>query len=154
MRVEVFAGETDVPLFVTYVDSVFAGATTDMVQLRYTWAVDTAVTDVKSDDKYGVFKVISQTPLILNNTENTVTLTQDSTVDLMGNLKFRVADSTTTRYYPKVDYEILGEGVTPGVTPAETTPAKPAATPKEPGFEAVFAIAGLFAVAYLVLRRK
>ncbi|MBU4373823.1 PGF-CTERM sorting domain-containing protein [bacterium] len=29
-----------------------------------------------------------------------------------------------------------------------------ATTPKEPGFEAVFAIAGLLAVAYLVLRQR
>jgi S-layer protein (TIGR01567 family) len=45
------AGESDVPLFVTYVDSVFAGATSDMVQLRYTWAVDTSV--IEKDDKEG-----------------------------------------------------------------------------------------------------
>jgi S-layer protein (TIGR01567 family) len=45
------AGESDVPLFVTYVDSVFAGATSDMVQFRYTWAVDTIVTE--KDDKEG-----------------------------------------------------------------------------------------------------
>ena len=37
---------------------------------------------------------------------------------------------------------------TPGPTPTPTP------TPKEPGFEAVFAIAGLLAVAYLVVRRK
>src|SRR3989304_399780 len=33
------AGESDVPLFVTYTDAVFSGATTDVVQLRYTWVV-------------------------------------------------------------------------------------------------------------------
>jgi S-layer protein (TIGR01567 family) len=37
------AGESDVPLFVTYVDSVFSGAASDTVQLRYTWAADTTV---------------------------------------------------------------------------------------------------------------
>jgi len=41
----------------------------------------------------------------------------------------------------------------PTVAPPTATPtATP--TPEEPGFEAVFAIAGLLAVAYLVLRRK
>ncbi|MBU4373828.1 MAG: PGF-CTERM sorting domain-containing protein [Euryarchaeota archaeon] len=39
-----------------------------------------------------------------------------------------------------------------GVTSAVTTPATP--TPKEPGFEAVFAIAGLLAVGYLVVRQR
>jgi len=38
---------------------------------------------------------------------------------------------------------------TPSPTPAPATP-----TPKPPGFEAVFAIAGLLAIAYLVLRRR
>ncbi|MCZ7385592.1 MAG: SUMF1/EgtB/PvdO family nonheme iron enzyme [Candidatus Methanoperedens sp.] len=36
-------GESDVPLFVTYIADVYAGATSDMVQLRYTWAVDTTI---------------------------------------------------------------------------------------------------------------
>lgn len=185
-------GESDVPLFVTYIDSVFAGATSDMAQLRFTWVIDTSITEIKGGDKFGVFKVQSIDPQIkLNNTDNTVTLSKDTSVDLMGNMKFRVADSDTVRIYPKVDYEIVGAGVTPGATEtaavtgtatvtgtAKATPKgnvtvtaaataavvetakapektpKPTATPKEPGFEAVFAIAGLLAVAYLVLRRK
>ena len=45
---------------------------------------------------------------------------------------------------------------TPAPTPVTTpTPTEePTPTPEEPGFEAVFAIAGLLAIAYLVLRRK
>jgi len=41
---------------------------------------------------------------------------------------------------------------TPTATPTPTW--TPAPTPEEPGFEAVFAIAGLLAIAYVVLRRK
>ncbi len=187
-----FAGESDVPLFATYVDSVFAGATSDMVQLRYTWAIDTAVTEIKTSDKFGNLEVqtADDDNIKLYNKDKTVTLSQDTTVDIFGDLKFKVADSTTLRYYPMVEYQIgdvvtppgqtpgvtpgMTPGVTPGVTPkvnatatpamttpamtekatpAATTPA-PAATPKEPGFEAVFAIAGLLAVAYLVLRQR
>lgn len=43
---------------------------------------------------------------------------------------------------------------TPEVTPTAPPIESPTPTPEEPGFEAVFAIAGLFAVAYLVMRRK
>jgi len=43
---------------------------------------------------------------------------------------------------------------TPMPTPTPTPTITPTPTPKEPGFEAVFAIAGLLAVAYLVLRRE
>jgi len=43
----------------------------------------------------------------------------------------------------------------PEVTVAATEkPAAATATPKEPGFEAVFAIAGLLSVAFLVLRQR
>jgi S-layer protein (TIGR01567 family) len=188
------AGETDVPLFVTYVDSVFAGATSDMVQLRYTWAVSTSVTQVKSSDTYGIFKdaAIDQNAktLSLKNTDTDVSLTQDSTQDLMGNMKFLVADNATLRFYPKVDYEITGENVTAtatagapgatatgtptnvtnvtgvptgaatiGATTAGTTVetaavATPTPTPRASGFEAGVAIAGLLAVAFLVLRQR
>ena len=46
--------------------------------------------------------------------------------------------------------------VSPTVSPTATPTVSPAVspTPKPPGFEAVFAIAGLLAVAYLVLRRR
>ena len=40
----------------------------------------------------------------------------------------------------------------PGATAAPAATTTP--TPEEPGFEAVFAIAGLLAIAYLVLRKK
>ncbi len=178
------AGESDVPLFVTYVDSVFAGATTDMVQLRYTWAVSSSVTTVKTGDTYGLFK-----DAVIDNTAKTITikndgaisLSRDATIDLMGNMKFRTADSDTLRFYPKVDYEILAPGVTPTPPPGAGTPnatvvvttpkinvtgnvtppptekatATATATKKtEPGFEAIIAIAGLLAVAFLVLKQR
>ena len=174
-------GESDVPLFVTYIDSVFAGATTDMVQLRYTWVVSPTVTNVKSGDKFGVMEVVDNTggKISLNNTDTSMTLSQDSTVDIMGSMKFRVADKANIlRFYPMVEYQIGPTPPGPNVTvtiPKPTTPGPnqtvnvtvtvtvppttvatitPPPTKKEPGFEAIFAIAGLLAVAFLVLRQR
>ncbi len=101
------AGETDVPLFVTYVDSVFAGATSDMVQLRYTWAVSTSVTQIKSSDTYGIFRdaIINQTAhsLSLKNSDTEITLSPNTIVNLMGKLKFIVADKLDVlRFYPLI----------------------------------------------------
>ncbi|KCZ72356.1 PGF-CTERM archaeal protein-sorting signal, partial [Candidatus Methanoperedens nitroreducens] len=179
-------GETDVPMFVTYVDSVFAGATTDMVQFRFTWVISSDVTQIRSADTYGVFKdasvnTVTRT-LSLKNTDTEISLTRDSTQDLMGNLKFRTADSNELRFYPKVDYQIgevepgltptpigtptptppVNVTVTPTATPPVETPVEtpppatptPTPTPETPGFTAVFAIAGMIAVAYLVLRQR
>ncbi len=182
------AGQTDVPVFLTYVDSVFAGATSDMVQLRYTWAISESVTHVSSSDTYGVFKNanVAGKTLSLKNDDTALTLTRDSTQDLMGNMKFLVADNETLRFYPKVDYLIGGGNITPTATagapvatatgtptnvtvtptvpsvtpagtvrpPVETPVATPTPTPRTSGFEAGIAIAGLLAVAFLVLRQR
>ncbi|MCK4732937.1 MAG: PGF-CTERM sorting domain-containing protein, partial [Methanophagales archaeon] len=46
-------------------------------------------------------------------------------------------------------------GPTPAPAPATTTPSpSPTSAPEQPGFEMVFAIAGLLTVAYLISRRK
>ncbi|SNQ60198.1 hypothetical protein MNV_170001 [Candidatus Methanoperedens nitroreducens] len=133
----------------TYVDSVFAGATSDMVQLRFTWAISTSVTQVKSSDTYGIFKDASidqaAKTLSLKNTDTDVSLTKDSTQDLMGNMKFQVADSDILRFYPKVDYEISGAEVTAtatagvGATVTATVPTNVTAVPTT-GVTAVTAI--------------
>ncbi|MCX9083395.1 MAG: PGF-CTERM sorting domain-containing protein, partial [Candidatus Methanoperedens sp.] len=146
--------------------------------------------EIKSGDDYGVFEVtdLANDKINLTN-KNTVSLSRNTETTLMGNMKFKIADSNTLRFYPKVDYVIgTGGDVTTGTgatatatttvkgnvtqtltaTPTEVktqeTPAaatttgetgKPATTtPTEPGFEAVFAIAGLLAVAFLVLRQR
>lgn len=100
-----FAGESDVPLFVTYVDSVIAGETSDIVQLRYTWAIGTLVTEIQSGDVFGNMEVTSTTNnfIELKNKDNSLELTQGGTVDIMGNLKFKVADDPNfLRFYPVV----------------------------------------------------
>lgn len=104
---ESIAGETDVPLFLTYVDSIFQGATTNMVQLRYTWLVSGAVTIIKAGDKFGVFEVKKAGPdaIVLESTTS-ITLCQDGTIDLMGALKFRVADrADVLRFYPFISFQ-------------------------------------------------
>ncbi len=88
--------QTDVPVFVTYVDSIFAGAAINMVQFRYTWAIDTSLMEIKSGDKYGILKVVSlDTPckrLVLKNTDSVVCLSPGATVNLIGYYSFIVAD--------------------------------------------------------------
>jgi len=51
-------------------------------------------------------------------------------------------------------YMEVGAAVSPTTTPTPTSAPTETPTPEEPGFEAVFAIAGLLAVTYLVVLRK
>jgi len=53
-------GESDVPIFVTYVDSMYAGATKDMMQLRYTWAIDpSGMMEIRKGDILNNFEVVT-----------------------------------------------------------------------------------------------
>jgi len=49
------AGETNVPVLVTYIGGIFSGNTSDMLQFRYTWAIDTNVTEINPGDIFGIF---------------------------------------------------------------------------------------------------
>ena len=182
-------GESDALLFTVYVDTIFSGATSDMVQFKYAWLIDeSSAKEIKSADRYGVFEVREAgSALIRMDNENSISLSKNTETTLMGELKFKVADNNTLRFYPKVDYVITeGGNVTPTVTgtaprgtpgvtvtgtatatfttarPTEaatplgtvTPPKPPVTTTTVPGFEAMFAVAGLLAVAYLVLRKR
>ena len=190
-------GEDDIPVFSCYVDAVFRGTDSNVVQVMYVFLIDDDVLEIETSDTYGAMEVMtaSSAGIRLTNDETTIDLDLDTTEHIMGNLYFKTADDDVNdniRFYPYVEYTI-GEGVvaaeeeeeppteveTPeaNVTPTEVvTPAPeptaaiaeetaavaeetaaPAEEPtkkKAPGFEAVFAIAGLLAVAYLVLRQR
>ena len=61
-------------------------------------------------------------------------------------------DLFDTSFYDKIVE--IAPAPTPEVTPAPTPTPTPSPTPPTPGFTAVFAIAALLAVTYLVLRRR
>ena len=187
-KTKTIMGESDALLFTVYVDSIFSGATSDMVQFKYAWLIDeNSAKEIKSADRYGVFEVrTADSNNVRLSNENTVSLSKNTETTIMGEIKFKVADNDTLRFYPKVDY-VVGEpgnvtgtatvtgtvrptvNVTTNMTAVPTIPVPtgevtaiattvrpppPTATPTEPGFEAMFAIAGLLAVAYLVLRQR
>jgi len=134
--------------------------------------------DVVED--YDVFHM-DETMITIDNAED-ISLAEDGIVDIMGGrFAVRVTDgktlaalakvviiegdgvatATATEDETEVGTEVGTEGgevVTEDGTPAAETPTEvPTEEPtpeEEPGFEAVFAIAGLLAVAYLVLRQR
>ncbi len=95
------AGESDVPIFVTYVDSVFAGATSDMMQLRYTWLISDNVTNITTGEVFGNLTVVqsNDTAINLTNTNN-ITISRNSTTNLMDSLYFRDRGNASLEYYP------------------------------------------------------
>ena len=95
------SNETNVPVFITYVDSVFAGATTDMVQLRYTWLISSNVTTINNGDQFGLLQVDSISPnIVLTNKISSVNLPRSNYSNITEKLRFKVADNDTLRFVP------------------------------------------------------
>ncbi|GFO97289.1 S-layer protein, partial [groundwater metagenome] len=93
---------SDLPIIAVHFDSVFRGREVNAVFIRGVFQISESYTQVKSGNKYGAMKVTGTTNGIQMENDNTIDLSSGSTSDVMGNIKFRVADSTVLRFYPFV----------------------------------------------------
>ncbi|MGP8337186.1 MAG: S-layer protein domain-containing protein, partial [Methanosarcinaceae archaeon] len=58
---------------------------------------------VEDGDTYGEMKVESTSDKIIMKNDDSISLSRDKTISIMGDIKFKVADSNTVRYYPFVE---------------------------------------------------
>ncbi len=96
------AGENNVPVFVTYLDSVFNSTGSNIVQLEYTWLISSDVKEIKSGDIYGNM-IVDQAGGYYLTLKNRASLNMNpgSIVNITDNFKFRVANDTSAlRFYP------------------------------------------------------
>ena len=129
-------GESNVPVFVTYVESIFSGAEgmATFVQLRFTFLISPNVLEIKAGDKFGILEVkeANENYVLLYNKEKT-NLAQNAVIDLGNGLNIKVADSSTAlRFYPYFEQVILANSkieLKAASTTATTTTATSAASP-------------------------
>ncbi len=177
-----YEDEDDVLLFSCKIDTVFRGTDSNMVVVKFVFLRSDTILDIDGGDTFGVMEVKGTSGSIVLKNDETITLDEDSEVEIMDGLYFKVADSTTLRYYlaktvslvcPECpDCPELEERPPcpdcPDPEPCPEcpecpTPTPPATEPNDdtgnggqttPGFEAVFVIAGLLVVGYLVLKQR
>ncbi len=95
-----FAGESSIPIVAAYVEGIFKGTTRDMVKLGYSWFIYN-VTNITPGSSFGNLTVDRTSDDALNLTNvNSINLTQNSAVHLMGDLYFNVTNSSTLEYFP------------------------------------------------------
>lgn len=134
-------GDDNVLVFAVYIDSIFAGTTSDMIQFKYGWMIypDTAK-EVKTSDTYGAMEVTTAgaNHIELRN-KNSISLSQNSVVSIMDNMEFKVADNNSVlRFYPRINTETTVEAtpikaVVTTVAPIQTTaPPAPVQTTAVP----------------------
>ncbi|PXF61558.1 MAG: hypothetical protein C4B59_03130 [Candidatus Methanogaster sp.] len=99
--------EGEIPVFSCYVDAVFRGPDSNIVQIMYVFLIDDDVLEIDVSDTYGAMEVqtASKTWVILANYETTIDLDTDTTEHIMGNMYLKTADDDNAiRFYPMVEY--------------------------------------------------
>ncbi len=94
---------SDLPIIAAHIETVFSGREANAAFIKGIFQISEAITAVTTNDQYGIMKVteVSDNRIQMNST-STVTLTQNSIIDVMGNIKFHVADSSDIRFYPYI----------------------------------------------------
>ena len=184
----------DLVIIAAHFKNAFRGSDTNLATIDGIWQISEEATEVKVDTEYDKMRIasVSADTITMDNKDNTVTLSKNKDLSLMGDVKIKTADADVLRYYIYKDVTIEGAEAAPAVVaapaveaaPVEAAPveapaaeaapveetkaveepaaeAAPAAenataepAKEQPGFESIFAITGLLAVAYLVLGRR
>jgi len=94
---------SDLPLIIMRLETVFSGRETSAAFIRGLFQISEAATSVRTGDSYGQMEIrsVGADGIRMDNS-NSISLSRGSTVDLMGNIRFRVADSSEVRFYPFV----------------------------------------------------
>ena len=99
-------GAEDVPVIAVHVSTVFRSRETDAVFVEGIFQISDDYLEVSEGDSFGEMEIssISDSGITMRN-EDSISLSRDDVVDLMGNVKFRVADASVLRFYPFVEVE-------------------------------------------------
>src|SRR5450756_55890 len=85
-KTKTILGESNAILFTVYVDSIFSGATSDMVQFKYAWLIDeSSAKQIQVSDEFGAFEVQTATDkvIVLDN-KNSINISKNTETTLMG----------------------------------------------------------------------
>ena len=99
----------DVPQIIVHFGTVFSSAETSAVYTEGIFQISDDYKEVESGDSFGEMEVKSVGDSITMKNEDDIDLGKDDTIDLMGNVKIQVADSSTLRFYPFVEIETAGD---------------------------------------------
>ncbi len=98
-----FGSKGDLPIIAVHIDNIFLGRETNMVSVRGVFQISESFTSVKPGDRFGAMEVKTvNTGSIEMANVNSIDLSSGSTVELFGNISFRVANSDDVRFYPFV----------------------------------------------------
>jgi len=102
-------GEEEIAVFHCYVDAVFRGTDTNIVQVTHVFLIDNFSTKISTGDIYGAMEVVraDSDGIVLANRVMPTIIDPGSRQMVMGNMYLRTADDETAiRFYPAAEYTI------------------------------------------------
>ncbi|WP_231622095.1 S-layer protein domain-containing protein [Methanococcoides methylutens] len=105
----------DVPIIAVNFDEIFSGVETNAVFIEGIFQISDEYVEIESGDEFGAMEIDTVTSKRIEmSNERDISLGEGDIVDIMGKLKFIVADDDTLRFAPFVDmtdpgtYELRG----------------------------------------------
>ena len=113
----------DLPLIIVHFNDVFAGTESNAVFVQGIFQISEDYLSLEDGDTYGEMEITSysDTSIVMKN-EDSISLSKDKEITLMGEIGIKVADSGTLRYYPYVE-TIVGTSDTLDIELSESTVA-------------------------------
>ncbi|TQD23936.1 S-layer protein domain-containing protein [Methanolobus vulcani] len=94
----------DVPIIIVHFNNVFSGRESNAVFIEGIFQISDDYLELEDGDSYDEMEItsFSDTSIVMEN-EDSISLSKDKDITLMGEVGIMVADSSTLRYYPYVE---------------------------------------------------
>jgi S-layer protein (TIGR01567 family) len=102
---EADVGDTDdIPIIIVHFREIFRGTETNAVFVEGIFQISENVIELESGETFGRMEVSSvSADEIVMTSDRSITLSRDSSISVMDNIRFMVADSNAVRFYPYVE---------------------------------------------------
>ncbi|KKG12932.1 S-layer protein domain-containing protein [Methanosarcina sp. 2.H.A.1B.4] len=99
----------DVPIIIVHFGTVFASQETSAVFTQGIFQISDDYIEINNGDTFDEMEItsVSESGITMKNDDD-IGLGDDDTIDIMGDVKFKTADSNTLRFYPLVEVETEG----------------------------------------------
>jgi len=94
------SGVDDVVTLMVHIDVVYKGDIEKFCIIDGIWQISENITEINPGKKFGEMEVESTSGSITLENNNSITLDEGTTVNIMEDINFMVADSNEVRYYP------------------------------------------------------
>lgn len=115
--------DEDVPIIAIHIDEIIRSMDKNYLFINGIFQISENFQKIKEGDSYGKMEInsITENQIKISNDES-INLSKGDTISIMGDIKIKVADSDTVRFYPFQEIKVAVEGLPTPIPTPEPTP--------------------------------